>query len=301
MALLPNVVTVLQVENAQLRPDGGENNRKGIFNTNLKFETSGYKWSRLYHGDFFAGDETTAAVYDIRAESSASSLPARLEKDNVHARILTDASVQWSVPIVDRISRTKHAIVSSPDLSPLLEELRGLRDWSQTSTITLVLTPHADSRGGREYKLLTSRVDELVQSLDEIILFFIACPIQLYLLQRTRLFEGNDGLDDAPQERSDRVDAKFRRAFVIAYFGCAVVMFPFVLSTLIVKLQRDIAAESIIGSIEAVGMMTISLPLYWWHLAFFPSFWFHFVSESRKEQPRHSLRSLSCTTNLCCD
>ena len=113
------------------------------------------------------------------------------------------------------------------------------------------------------------------------LLFFIACPIQLYILQRTRLFEGtNSGLEVPPAERSDTVAAKFRRTFIAMYFCLAVLMFPLLQLTLLVKLlTRDIPEGSIAGSIEAVGMITLYAPLYWWNLGFYPSFWLHFVSQ----------------------
>jgi hypothetical protein len=278
MGLLPDVATVLQIETAQLRTyeGAGINRNDLISNATLKFEASGYKWSTMYHGDVFKGDETADAVYDIRAERSSYSMPSRMEKNNVAARILTDASVQWSVPSVN-----SHVIVSSPDLSPLLAELRTLRDWSETSTITLVLTPVPGSTGGREYKLLTGRFDELFQSVDEMLLFFITCPIQIYTLQRTRLFEGtNSGLEVPPAERSDTAAAKFRRTFVTVHFCLAALMFPLLQLTLLVKLlTRDIPEGSIAGSIEAVGMISLYAPLYWWNLGFYLSFWLHFVSQ----------------------
>jgi hypothetical protein len=138
----PGIATVLQFQVPKLRYDSN------VTDAFLKLETSGHRW-QLNQGAMFTGDLEADAVFDIRAERSAHSMPARVEENDVAGRVWTTTAIEWSIPVAGR-----HEIIVSPDLSPLLRELQSTQDWKEVSAITLQFTPCPGSTGAREYKIL---------------------------------------------------------------------------------------------------------------------------------------------------
>ena len=259
MTLGPDVVTVLQFETPKLRADSN------ISGATVKLETSGHRWS-LLQGGMFGGDLEADAVFDIRAEASPHSLPARWEENNVAGRVWTKAVVQWAIPSIDR-----HTVVESPDLVSLLRELQDSKDWQETSTIALAFTPHAGSTGSREYKILLTMSDQMSILVGDFITYVFFYPAMTWTMQRTQLFGTNDGLEDASHQQSLSLLSKLFWGYLFA-FPCLITL-PIALMYLSQGVN-NFKHGSPFGGVAYLGMVVTyphCFPGVWigWHAGFY--------------------------------
>jgi hypothetical protein len=99
----------------------------------------------------------------------------RDDQRDISSRELTAASVIWHVPLQEA-----HRIVRTPNLAPLLDQLQLLEGWSETSAVTLVLTP-MDGLGVRKFKIADKRTGANLVIVDDVmhIIMSVACLLIL--------------------------------------------------------------------------------------------------------------------------
>ena len=99
----------------------------------------------------------------------------RDDQRDISSRELTAASVIWHVPL-----QHAHRVVRTPNLAPLLDQLQLLEGWSETSAVTLVLTP-MDGLGVRKFKIADKRTGANLVIVDDVmhIIMSVACLLIL--------------------------------------------------------------------------------------------------------------------------
>ena len=193
ITLEPEHITLFQFELAKLA------HNSNISDAYLKLEATGHRWGP-FQGDRFRGKLDEALDVVIRAELSEHSIPARFENNNIANREVTLASVPWSVPVTNG-----HSVIQTPDLSPLLMELQGLRGWERRSTVTIIIAPASnDEKGGREFKVLFTSADAMGSLVDEILGYFIGFPAIYFVMTRYVLFGDDDELENTTVTTQNR-------------------------------------------------------------------------------------------------
>ena len=120
---------------------------------------------------------------DIQVELSAQSLPLQDREFDITSRELSNSTISWTVP-----PQQQHERVVTPDLSPLLNHLRFLDNWSEQSTVTLVLTPKA-GHGRRVFQCRDQRTEAVARRshmLVSVLLYAVLSPLLLHFLQTFR-------------------------------------------------------------------------------------------------------------------
>lgn len=126
MVLADNQLMSIQFQEAGI-PAGAQ-----IGDVTLTLEMFGTEWLGL--------EDTVQQLANftviIQAHASAVSADLRYDENDISTRQLTDTKVYWSVP-----KQMDHAIIATPNIGAIFNELQTQDGWTERSSITIVLSP----------------------------------------------------------------------------------------------------------------------------------------------------------------